>query len=221
MAEIIKLYEELKGDFNSEKEHPEKFIQTLALAEEGNKELLDSYKIKLKPSQWIVLTIEHEILEKTILRGRDLGFLDAYIQNPAFLKQDVDAVIKRIGELESLSIPYKNSKGKYQSFLFSQRGFEYVKNQVKGNSIEAKNESAPSINNIELKEFADRIMETFALTNEKENIYAKISEVEKDDLGLKDTLMNVFKDYSDNVDYLSECIDEILMNNEEAKGRVA
>lgn len=216
MENVLKLYEELKNDYDNTKEHPEKFIQTLAFAEEDNKKILKEYSIKLKPSQWIVLTIEPEILEKTILRGRDLGFLDAYIQNPAFLKQDVDAVIKRISELDSLSIPYKNSNGKYQSFLFSQRGFNFVKSQ---NGV--KKESTPSINDIELKEYADRVMETFALTSEKQNVYAKLAEVENEGLGLKESLMKVFKSYSDNHDYLSECIDEILMNNEEVKGRVA
>lgn len=216
MENVLKLYEELKNDYDNTKEHPEKFIQTLAFAEEDNKKILKEYSIKLKPSQWIVLTIEPEILEKTILRGRDLGFLDAYIQNPAFLKQDVDAVIKRISELDSLSIPYKNSNGKYQSFLFSQRGFNFVKSQ---NGV--KKESTPSINDIELKEYADRVMETFALTSEKQNVYAKLVEVENEGLGLKESLMKVFNGYSDNHDYLSECIDEILMNNEEVKGRVA
>lgn len=221
MAEI-KLFEELKGEFNAEKEHPEKFIQTLAFANEGNKKLLDEKNIKLKPSDWIVLSIEPEMLEKTIVRAEEFGFLDAYVQNPSFLKQDVDAVIKRMGELEHLGIPYKNEKGKYQSFLFSARGFNYVVTKATGKTEDANVEEVAEINDIELKEAADRIMETFALTGEKEAIYKRILEVEKEGLSIKEALMEVFKTYSDNLDYLSSNIDEILeASSELAKGRVA
>jgi len=221
MAEL-KLFEELKGEFNAEKEHPEKFIQTLAFANEGNKKLLDEKNIKLKPSDWIVLSIDKEVLEKTIVRAEEFGFLDAYVQNPAFLKQDVDAVIKRMGELEHLGIPYKNEKCKYQSFLFSQRGFNYVVEKATGKKDEVVASTDTEINDIELKEAADRIMETFALTSEREAVYKRILEVEKEGLSVKEALMEVFKTYSDNLDYLSTNIDEILEANEElAKGRVA
>lgn len=221
MAEIIKMFERLKGDY-SEKEHPEKFLQTLEFAEEDNVELLNSKDIKLKPSQWLVLTVEPEILSKTIIRAGELGFLEAYQQNPAFLKQDVDAVIHRMAELEHLGIPYKNEKGKYQSFLFSARGFNYVVSEKTGRDNKTPVDNTPSINDIELKEAADRVMETFALTDEKEEVYKRISELENEGFSLKEALMEAFKAYSDNLDYLSSVIDEILLGIEEmAKGRVA
>ncbi len=215
--EIKSVYEEEKSGFDVEKEHPEKFIVSLELANLENRNLLKEYNINLKPSDWIVLSIEPEILEKTILRARDLGFLEAYQQTPSFLKQDVDAVIKRIAELDHLGVPYKSEKGKYQSFLFSKRGFDYVLSQVNG---EKKEDLV--IENLELKELADRVMETFAMEDKKDEIYNKVALAEKEDLGLKDTLMAVFKGYSDNLEYLSDNIDEILASyNELAKGRVA
>lgn len=215
--EIKSVYEEEKSGFDVEKEHPEKFIVSLELANLENRNLLKEYNINLKPSDWIVLSIEPEILEKTILRARDLGFLEAYQQTPAFLKQDVDAVIKRIAELDHLGVPYKSEKGKYQSFLFSKRGFDYVLSQVNG---EKKEDLV--IENLELKELADRVMETFAMEDKKDEIYNKVALAEKEGLGLKDTLMVVFKGYSDNLEYLSDNIDEILASyNELAKGRVA
>lgn len=215
--EIKSVYEEEKSGFDVEKEHPEKFIVSLELANLENRNLLKEYNINLKPSDWIVLSIEPEILEKTILRARDLGFLEAYQQTPAFLKQDVDAVIKRIAELDHLGVPYKSEKGKYQSFLFSKRGFDYVLSQVNG---EKKEDLV--IENLELKELADRVMETFAMEDKKDEIYNKVALAEKESLGLKDTLMAVFKEYSDNLEYLSDNIDEILASyNELAKGRVA
>ncbi len=215
--EIKSVYEEEKSGFDVEKEHPEKFIVSLELANLENRNLLKEYNINLKPSDWIVLSIEPEILEKTILRARDLGFLEAYQQTPSFLKQDVDAVIKRIAELDHLGVPYKSEKGKYQSFLFSKRGFDYVLSQVNG---EKKEDLV--IENLELKELADRVMETFAMEDKKDEIYNKVALAEKESLGLKDTLMAVFKGYSDNLEYLSDNIDEILASyNELAKGRVA
>ena len=208
--EIKSVYEEEKSGFDVEKEHPEKFIVSLELANLENRNLLKEYNINLKPSDWIVLSIEPEILEKTILRARDLGFLEAYQQTPAFLKQDVDAVIKRIAELDHLGVPYKSEKGKYQSFLFS---IAVALGEKKEDLV---------IENLELKELADRVMETFAMEDKKDEIYNKVALAEKEGLGLKDTLMAVFKGYSDNLEYLSDNIDEILASyNELAKGRVA
>ena len=218
--EIKNIYEEAKSEIDQTKEHPEKFIVSLGLAYPENIEFLKNpeYAIKLSASDWIVLAIEPEILKKTVLRAKDLGFLEAYQQNPSFLKQDVDKVIKRIGELEHLGIPYKSEKGKYQSFLFSERGFSYVINEVEKKS----NDLTPRINDYELKELADRVIETFAMENKKQEIYKNLELVEKEGLGLKETLMKVFGTYSDNLDYLSSNIDEIIANNNEiAKGRVA
>lgn len=222
MAEV-KLFEELKGDYDNTKEHAEKFIQTLAFANEESKKLLAEKQIKLKPSEWIVLSIDPEILKKAIVRAEEFGFIDAYIQNPAFLRQDVDAVIKRMGELEHLGIPYKSEKGKYQSYLFSKRGFDYVVTKATGKTEVAPTEEPVSqIDDIELKEAADRVMELFALTDDKESIYERVATVSKEGLSVKETLMEVFKSYGDNLDYLSSSIDEILnLNEEEKRGRVA
>ena len=218
--EIKNIYEAAKSEIDQTKEHPEKFIVSLGLAYPENIEFLKNpeYAIKLSASDWIVLAIEPEILKKTVLRAKDLGFLEAYQQNPSFLKQDVDKVIKRMGELEHLGIPYKSEKGKYQSFLFSERGFTYVINEVEKKS----NDLTPRINDHELKELADRVIETFAMENKKQEIYKSLEIAEKEGLGLKETLMKVFGTYSDNLDYLSSNIDEIIANNNElAKGRVA
>lgn len=215
--EIKNIYEEEKKGIDLEKEHPEKFLVSLSLANPENIALLKEYGLTLKqPSDWIVLTKDHEILKKTILRAKELGFLEAYQQSPSFLRQDVDAVIKRMSHLEHLGIPYKSAKGKYQSFLFSKRGYEYVLNEagvIKDNT---------EVSDIELKEFADRVMETFAMESKKNEIYKKLKEVEKEDLGIKETLMKVFSSFSVNQDYLSNNIDEILASYKEIeKGRVA
>ena len=215
--EIKSIYDEEKKGFDVEKEKPEKFLISLELAEPENRVLLSENGINLKPSEWIVLTIDPEILKKTVLRAKELGFLEAYQQTPSFLKQDVDAVIKRMAHLEHLGVPYKSEKGKYQSFLFSKRGYEYVLSQTSEMTKEIK-----GISDIELKELSDRVMETFAMEDKKNEIYEKLALVEKEGLSIKETLMKVFGEFSDNLDYLSENIDEILANNQEVeKGRVA
>ena len=215
--EVKSIYEEEKVGFDVNKEHPEKFLISLELANDGNKELLKEYGINLKPSDWIVLSIEPEILKKAVLRAKDLGFLEAYIQTPSFLKQDVDKVIKSIGELEHLGIPYKSEKGKYQSFLFSERGYNYV---LQNSSV--TRDITPSVMDAELKDLADRVMETFAMEDKKNEVYEKLAKVEKQGLGIKESLVEAFKAYSDNLEYLISSIDEILeANKEEVKGRVA
>lgn len=215
--EVKSIYDEEKKGFDVEKEKPEKFLISLELAEPENRVLLSENGINLKPSEWIVLTIDPEILKKTVLRAKELGFLEAYQQTPSFLKQDVDAVIKRMAHLEHLGVPYKSEKGKYQSFLFSKRGYEYVLSQTSGMKKEVQ-----GISDIELKELSDRVMETFAMEDKKNEIHEKLALAEKEGLSIKETLMKVFGSYSDNLDYLSENIDEILANNKEVeKGRVA
>lgn len=215
--EVKSIYDEEKKGFDVEKEKPEKFLISLELAEPENIDFLNDNGINLKPSEWIVLTIEPEILKKTVLRAKELGFLEAYQQTPSFLKQDVDAVIKRMAHLEHLGVPYKSEKGKYQSFLFSKRGYEYVLSQTSG-----MNKETQVISDIELKELSDRVMETFAMEDKKNEIYEKLALVEKEGLSIKETLMKVFGAYNNNLDYLSENIDEILANNNELeKGRVA
>ena len=219
--EIKNIYEEAKSEIDQTKEHPEKFIVSLGLAYPENIEFLKNpeYAIKLSASDWIVLAIEPEILKKTVLRAKDLGFLEAYQQNPSFLKQDVDKVIKRIGELEHLGIPYRSEKGKYQSFLFSERGYNYVL-QNSGKEVD----KTPSVIDAELKELADRVMETFAMEDKKNEIYENLAKIEKQGLGIRESLIKAFEVYNDsgNLDYLISSIDEILeANKEEVKGRVA
>lgn len=214
--EVKSIYEEEKLGFDVAKEHPEKFLISLELANDGNKELLKEYGISLKPSDWIVLTIDNELLLKTLLRAKELGFLEAYIQTPSFLKQDVDKVIRRISELEHLGIPYKSEKGKYQSYLFSERGYNYVVESSR--NVDKK----PQVLDAELKDLADRVMETFAMEDKKDEVYQRLMSVEKSGLGLKDSLIETFKIYSDNLEYLALSIDEIIeANKEEIKGRVA
>ena len=67
---------------------------------------------------------------------------------------------------------------------------------------------------------ADRVMETFAMEDKKQEVYSSLASIEKDGLGIKDSLMEAFKKYSDNLEYLSLSIDEVLeANRKDNKGR--
>ncbi len=187
-----------------------------------NLDLLDANDIELTPSEWLILGSDPKELEKNILRGKELGFFDAYLQNPSFLKPDANVIVQRMANLEHLGIPYKNEKGKYQSFLFSARGYAYVVEKATGMKLEADDYDTSLIDDIEIREAADRVIETFALESEQEEIYKRLGEVGKAGLSTKEILMEVFKAYGDNLDYLSSCIDEILSANEEVElGRAA
>ena len=112
------------------REKPEKFIMSLVLGYK-NVGLLEKYGINLtKAKEWIVCTYDKTTLEKNILRAEEFGFIEGYKQNPLFLKSPVDDVIKRMGKLESLNVPYKNDKGKYQSYLFNECNYQKVLSQV-------------------------------------------------------------------------------------------
>ena len=57
---IKSIYERLINGVDINKEHPEKFIFSLELANVENIDMLEEYGINLKPSDWIVLSIEPE-----------------------------------------------------------------------------------------------------------------------------------------------------------------
>lgn len=213
---VKKEYDELIQGVDTKKEQPEKFIISLLNMYPENISLLKEYgiikvtegKSNFHPSDWMVLSIEPEILKKAVLRAKDLGFLEAYQQTPSFLKQDVDKVIKRIAKLDSLNIKYINEKGKYLSFLFSERGFNYVLNQ-------SENKINSEVMDIELKEYATRVIELLGIMDKKDEVYSSLAQVEKEGLEVKETLMKVFSKYESNTDYLRSSIDMIIMNNKE------
>ena len=84
--DLTTLYKSLKENEETKRPiQPEPWVTSLLFARDENKVLLDEYNIKLTPDTWIVLSIEPEVLKKTILRAKDLGFLEAYIQNPSYM----------------------------------------------------------------------------------------------------------------------------------------
>ena len=131
------------------------FSGTLIYAYPENIDLLERFGIELsKGSQWIVLTIEPQQLEKNLRRAQDLGFMAAYQQNPVFLRADVDTIIKRMSICDAYNIKYIDDAGKYQRWLFQNRGYDYVIsefNRKNGNiiSLHPEQDNKPD-NSVEL-----------------------------------------------------------------------
>lgn len=206
----------LRPYIDPSKDKPEKFMASLLVVNDENIDIAIKYNLKLKPSVWSVLSIDPMLFEKTLVRASELGFIDAYTQNAANLKQDVDVVIKRMSELDHLGIPYKNEKGKYSSSPFSLRGFNYVK------SLKVKEEKKNNELTIDydLKELADRLIENYNVSD-KDGIYQRLRGMQDEDLSVKEVLMELFKEYDPNLDNLNNNIEELMNGLQETKGRVA
>lgn len=226
MSKAIELYDKLKNNIDLNKEHPEKFLASLVVADESNVNLLHENDINVnKPSQFIVYDSESKDLEKNIKQSKALQLDGVYTQNPRNLTRGIDEISRRVSKFEALGIPYKNDKGKYQSYLFSNRGSEYIINQLdkeENHQTMPKVETNVAINVDDVKEQALRIMEEFSLIDKKDEIYQKIEKISTKDLSEKEILMEAFKNYAADLNFLSDKIDQILsFNQENSQRRVA
>ncbi len=225
MSKVIELYNKLKPNIDLNKEHPEKFLPSLVVADDTNIDLLADNGFKInKPSQFIVYDCDKEFLNKNITQSNALGLKDAYIQNPRHLTRSIDDISRKVSKFEAMGIPYKNEKGKYQSYLFSNRGSEYIIRQISKDENKSKNED-----NLEtsvttdldvVKEQALRIMEEFSLTDKKNEVDKRIDEIGNKGLSEKEILMEAFKNYAADLNFLSDKIDQILAFNQSQR-RVA
>jgi len=216
---LIEKYNRVKGDFDVTKESPEKYLKALDLAFDENFATKDEYGLKMRPKDWLALTMEPEEFKKTLAQGQALGFVEAYKQNPSFMKQDVEKVIKRISALDANHVPYVNEKGKYQSTLFSERAFNYIisksSQETKPLLAESNNEIANN-NASSIKDYAQRLIETFNLTTSSAAINEKIANVPSTSND-REILIEIFKQYVEDQEYLAKCVDEIIKFDKESK----
>ena len=199
----------------------EKFAVSLANSYPEDKEILKEYEIEIKkPCQWIVLTINPELLKNILQKAKDLEYIDGYKQNPRRICYNNQKLWEHIKDCEANSLPYVDTNGKYQSWIFGNRPFDYVASQlIKKDVSKSSEEQTPSVDYEEAKEYAKRVMEIFALESEAPKIYTRLGDLINTDYDIKSILMELFKEYANNLDYLSTTIDEIL-NIEENKGSV-
>lgn len=208
----------LKSNF-SEKERIEDFLVSATDFDEKNIKLLEDNDIHIsKASQLIVLQMDNEELERNIKRAEELGFIDAYKQNPRNAVRDANVVARRIAESEAHNIPWKNEEGKISQHLFGNRLYNYVLGQTN----EEKVTEDVTKDNTEVLDLAYRLLEEFALDDKKEEVKLKLDEIKDKGLSTKEMLMEVMKSYGGNLEFLSSKIDELLEYEKGLRmGRVA
>lgn len=208
----------LKSNF-SEKERIEDFLVSATDFDENNIKLLEDNDIHIsKASQLIVLQMDNEELKRNIARADELGFIDAYKQNPRNAVRDANVVARRIAESEAHNVPWKNEEGKISQHLFGNRLYNYVLGQT---SEEEVTEDITK-DNTEVLKLAYRLLEEFALDDKKDEVKVKLDEIKDKGLSAKEMLMEVMKAYGGNLEFLSSKIDELLEYEKSlGMGRVA
>ncbi len=232
---LMEFKNEITKDFKDrDKDTIYKFLPTIKIAYEAyadkSLEVLNKYGINLKKSsQLIVLTMDPKALTQTLELASKMGFIEAYKENPKRLTRLVTNVIKRISKCDAAHIPYKKQDGSYEDFLFSEIAFNKKLSNISPDKLEMV-EPTPSSNTEEskidlnqVKDYALRILEQFALTDQKDAIYKRLDEIKNKGLGTKEMLVEAFRVYAGgNLELLSDTIDEVLEQDEKKPlGRVA
>ena len=87
---------------------------------------------------------------------------------------------------------------------------EFLKNNPNINFMQTPNWA-------EIKENALHLLETFAMEDKKDEIFARLDAIKDKELGQKEMLMEAFKIIGGDENLLASTIDEILMQSEEVK----
>lgn len=216
----IEIINETKTNFKEQEiGQIEKHSVSYNLANPESLKVLTNHGIVIKkPAQVIALTEEPADLDRKIKLAEEMGFVDAYKQNPRYLTQPVEKVVKRMAYADAHNISYKNENGRFKPIVFSNRIFKYTTQNTK-----AENDSPELDSNLaEIKEDALHILETFAMNDKAEEIYARIDSLANSDLGEKEILVEALKVLGGDENVLISAIDEMLSQKEEMKrGRVA
>lgn len=212
----IELVKETLPNFKEQdKNQVWKYAVSYELSNDDSYDVLKKHNVVLtKPTQTIVLSIAAQELERQLKLAEEMGFIAAYQQNPRHLTQPVEMVIKRMAKADAVGVTYKNEKGIYASFLFSQRAFDYIVNQ--NENVKSVVDETPS-NTYELaevKEDALHVLETFGMNDRAEEIYARIDEIADKNLGEKEMLVEAFKIIDGDRKMLYDTIDKILEQKE-------
>lgn len=221
MEQLVNLKTKLENNYKDrDKEQLYKFSVSYENGFSESADILDKHGIELrKPSQTIVLCIEPKELDRLLKLAEEMGFIDAYKQNPRNITQPVELVIKRMAKFDSIGVSYKNEEGLYASFIFSQRAFDHIISQVEGTVKKNENQTVENVDLEEVKDCALRLLEEFDMVSETENVYKRLNEISDKGLGVKEMLIEAFKVYGGNKEFLISKIDEVLANSSELKRR--
>ena len=212
----IELVKETLPNFKEQdKNQVWKYAVSYELSNDDSYDVLKKHNVVLtKPTQTIVLSIAAQELERQLKLAEEMGFIAAYQQNPRHLTQSVEMVIKRMAKADAVGVTYKNEKGIYASFLFSQRAFDYIIGQ--NENVKSVVDETPSntYELAEIKEDALHVLETFGMNDRAEEIYARIDEIADKNLGEKEMLVEAFKIIDGDRKMLYDTIDKILEQKE-------
>lgn len=220
MKEAIELYNKVAANFKDrDKEQRDKFIYSWSLADPESLEVLNQYDVVLtRSSQGVVLTQEAMRLKQALELAEKMDFIGAYRDDPKRLTQPVTSIIKRMAKCDAMGAPYKNENGKFENFIFSSRGFnkKMIELGMNESSLEEEVEHDASLDNdlSMVEECALRVLEQFAIVEQKDAIFARIHEIGGSGLSTKEILMEAFKICAGNTELLSDAIDEVLESME-------
>lgn len=232
MDNVVNLYEKISKDFKErDKAQIEKFSVSLSMADPDSLKVLEEYGIKLvKSSQIIVLTQDPKTLTQALDLAEKMGFIEAYKEDPKRLCQLVTNIIKRMAKCDAIGEVYKDEKGRFAPYLFSERAFnEHIAglSAEKTNviSISRENNNSLGLNDSKLaqvKGYALRVLEQFAIEEQKDLIFSRLDEIQDKGLGIKEMLIEAFKVCAGNTELLSDTIDELIAEDENMNlGRAA
>lgn len=222
---VTVLNETLPKFKEQDKEQAWKYSVSYQTADNASLEVLKNHGVEIKkPSQVIVLAYPAEELDRKLKLAEEMGFSNAYKQNPRHLSQPVEAVIKRMSKAEAEGIPLTNEKGTYSTILFSERAFNYVTKQNSKTDSPSNtpiNSSADANLLAETKENALRVLEAFAMADEKEKVYARLEAIGDKGLSQKEMLIEAFRVFGGDEKLLISTIDDVLAASEEMKRGMA
>lgn len=232
---VIEFMEDVTRDFKSrDKAVREKYMPVYQMAFEEpthdeSRSLLKKYGVEItKNSQVMLLCQDSKTVEQALELADKMGFIEAYKADPGRLCNLVTNVIKRMAKCDAVGITYKNDKGQFADFIFSERKFQMQINNLgpeEKKIVEVPTEVASEENNENLakaKDYAMRLLEQFSITEQAEPIMARLEENKNSGLSMKDMLMDAFLICAGNTELLSDTIDEMIAQEEELKlGRAA
>lgn len=238
---VIKLWEEVSKDFKArDKEQGFKFMTSYALASDGALDILNRYSIRLtKSSQGIVLTQDPKTLLQALDLAEKMKFIDAYREDPKRLTQLVTNVIKRMAKCDALGIPYKDENGRFSNFIFSERDFNAymislgkepssspevapsIKVVSRNDDAVGFNQATPSLEAVaknndlnQVKELALHVLEQFGIVEQQAFIFNRLDGLQYAGFGVKEMLVEAFKDFPGDKELLMGTIDELLEQNQ-------
>lgn len=204
----LKLVKELKEKLGPN-ERIEDFLPAIIGTDEKTAELIkENGMFPTKASHMIEYQLEPDEFSRNLDRAKIGDYSDALKQNPRHIVRDGNETLKKVNESIAAGIPIKDENGKYSPQVFSNRLHAYL--LEKTSNLEKKSDETQSIDIEDVLQLAYRLLEELSLDDKKEEVATKLDAIKDKGLSVKEMLIEVTKNYSDNFEFLSNKIDELL-----------